>query len=106
MRNKDITQFVTNKLNELTNENGLSHSVLITNLLEAYPNLKDRVGAANRINSILKNKEVINSFRKIKGQDKKVYLIRNQQVLLEEKDDERTKPAAAGTETNEAQAVA
>jgi len=80
-RTKDITNFIIGEFEKLDNKNALSHSFLITDLLSAYPALGDRIIAANRINQVLRNKEVSDKFKKIKGGDKKHYIIRNQQVI-------------------------
>ena len=82
-RTKEITNFIIGEFEKLTNENAISHTFLITELLSAYPALGDRIIAANRINQVLRNKEVTAKFKKIKGADKKHYIIRNQQVISE-----------------------
>jgi len=83
-RTKEITNFIIGELEKMGNDDAMSHSVLITDLLAAYPALGDRIIAANRINQVLRNKQVSDKFKKIKGGDKKHYIIRNQQVIRTE----------------------
>lgn len=76
MRTKDISNFVLDKLRELTDETAVCHSSLITELLYSFPNLKSREYAANRINSILKNRYLVQQYTKIKGKDHKIYIVK------------------------------
>ena len=80
MRTKEITNFIIGEFEKMGNDDAMPHSVLITDLLSAYPALGDRIIAANRINQVLRNKEVTAKFKKIKGADKKHYIIRNRKI--------------------------
>lgn len=81
MRSKELTNFIVKELNSITSNNVLSHKVLISEVLTAFPGLKTREYAANRINHVLANKNVKDNFRKIKGKDGKPYIVKIQQEL-------------------------
>lgn len=94
-----ISEFVKEKLNTLGNEAGLNYSELITDTLEQYKEkLKNRQLTANRITSILRQKKFINDFVKVKGKDKQLYIIRNQQII----GGAYGESGSNGTETNQA----
>lgn len=81
MRTKDITNYIVGEFEKIGNEDALSHYDLITDVLTKFPTLPSRIYAANRINQVLRNKEVMSRFKKFKGNDKKHYIIRNQQII-------------------------
>jgi hypothetical protein len=83
MRTKEITNFILGEFDKIGNEDALSHYALITDVLTRFPALPSRIYAANRINQVLRNKEVTSKFKKFKGNDKKQYIIRNQQIIEE-----------------------
>ena len=77
----EIGDFIDKKLEELGNDEAVSHKYFIGLVLQNFPNLSTRVNAANRINKLLKQKKFINRFRKIQGIDKETYIIRSQQII-------------------------
>jgi len=83
-RSKDITNWILGQFETVGNDDALAHSTLITDLINQFPELiKDRMYGANRINQVLRNKEVTDKFKKVKGKDKLFYIIRNQQIMGE-----------------------
>lgn len=79
----EINKFVVTKLETIGNNEAFSQNSLISSLLQEFPNLKNRRYAANRVNQVLRTSGVINNFKKIKGKDKKIYIIRNQLTIQE-----------------------
>lgn len=98
-----ISEFIKERLKVLDNEGGIDYSGLIGETLGEYKDqLKNRQLTANRITSILKQKDLINQFVKVKGKDKKLYIIRNQQVILDHFEEVKSGTGTAGTEANQA----
>jgi hypothetical protein len=75
MQSKGISEFIKSKLDGITDDTALAMKALVDEVLQKYPHIKDTTNASVRVNSVLKQKKVLEKFIRIKGGDNKVYII-------------------------------
>ncbi len=70
----NISSYIKERLQAITPELAIPFRVLVKDLVERFPTIKDTTSASVRINSVLKQKTIKNVFERIKGKDNKVYI--------------------------------
>lgn len=90
-RRVGVSAFIREQLAELDGEKAIPMANLVQTLIEKFPTVKSKTGASARVNLVLKQKKVADLFTKIKGKDKKIYIVRA---------NTRAHIADSGTESN------
>lgn len=75
-RGVGVSAYIREQLAGLDDEKAIPMSNLVQTLIEKFPTVKSKTGASARVNLVLKQKKVQEVFAKIKGKDKKIYIVR------------------------------
>jgi len=75
-RGVGVSLYIREQLAGLDDEKAIPMANLVQTLLEKFPTVKNKTGASARVNLVLKQKKVQEVFTKIKGKDKKIYIVR------------------------------
>jgi hypothetical protein len=74
-KNLGISDYVKEKLQAITPDVAIPLRVLVKDIVEKFPSVKDETSASVRINSVLKQKTVAEKFGRIRGKDGKTYIV-------------------------------
>jgi hypothetical protein len=74
-KNLGISDYVKEKLQAITPDVAIPLRVLVKDLVEKFPSVKDETSASVRINSVLKQKTVAEKYGRIRGKDGKTYIV-------------------------------
>ena len=94
---KGISSYIKVQLESIEEGKALSVAALVQELLQVFPFIKDRTSASARINLVLNQKKIRDRFMKIRGKDKRVYVVNViwnahlSQEMRKEKEDGGTK---------------
>lgn len=72
-----VSAYIREQLAGLDDEKAIPMANLVQTLIEKFPTVKSKTGASARVNLVLKQKKVQEVFTKIKGKDKKIYIVRS-----------------------------
>jgi len=75
-RGVGVSAYIREQLAGLDDEKAIPMANLVQTLIEKFPTVKSKTGASARVNLVLKQKKVQEVFTKIKGKDKKIYIVR------------------------------
>ena len=78
-----VSAFIKEQLQGLDKDSAIVMSNLVKTLMEKFPSVKTKTGASARVNLVLKQKKVSDDFEKIKGKDKKTYIVRRGSTAVE-----------------------
>ncbi len=78
-----VSAFIKEQLQGLDKDSAIVMSNLVKTLMEKFPSVKTKTGASARVNLVLKQKKVSDGFEKIKGKDKKTYIVRRGSTAVE-----------------------
>ncbi len=79
-----VSAFIKEQLQGLDGGSAIVMSNLVKELMVKFPSVKTKTGASARVNLVLKQKKVSEDFEKIKGKDKKTYIIRRGSTAVEQ----------------------
>jgi len=79
-----VSAFIKEQLQGLDGGSAIVMSNLVKTLMEKFPTVKTKTGASARVNLVLKQKKIIEDFEKIKGKDKKTYIVRRGSTAVEQ----------------------
>jgi len=75
-KNLGISDYVKEKLKGITADTAIPLRVLVKDIVEKFPSVKDETSASVRINSVLKQKTVAAQYGRIRGtKDGKTYIV-------------------------------
>lgn len=75
-RGVGVSVYIREQLAGLDEEKAISMSNLVQALIEKFPTVKNKTRASARVNLVLKQKKIQELYTKIKGKDKKIYIVR------------------------------
>lgn len=78
-----VSAFIKEQLQGLDKDSAIVMSNLVKELMVKFPTVKTKTGASARVNLVLKQKKVSDGFEKIKGKDKKTYIVRRGSTAVE-----------------------
>lgn len=79
-----VSAFIKEQLQNLDGGSAIVMSNLVKELMVKFPTVKTKTGASARVNLVLKQKKIIEDFEKIKGKDKKTYIVRRGSTAVEQ----------------------
>lgn len=74
-KNLGISDYVKEKLQVINPETAIPLRVLVKDIVERFPSVKDETSASVRVNSVLKQKAVAEKYGRIRGKDGKTYIV-------------------------------
>ncbi len=103
-RGVGVSAYIREQLAGLDDEKAIPMANLVQTLIEKFPTVKSKTGASARVNLVLKQKKVQEVFAKIKGKDKKIYIVRaNKRAHVASEVNVTGNTATAVSETNKDQ---
>ena len=79
-KNLGISDYVKEKLTAINDSTAIPLRVLVKDIVEKFPSVKDETSASVRINAVLKQKAVALTYGRLKGKDGKTYIVLASQV--------------------------